>query len=112
MPHRRDVEAAADLDVPRHVAQVQGQQQHVGDALVPFALEVVLGQPEGVVAGAVHELGDGLGLGEHRGQVLVGQPALVDRRAVQALVVQIHVTREQAPEAPDHFWPPCVDLVA
>ena len=102
VPHRRDVEAAADLDVLGEVAEVQGQHQDVRDALVPLALEVVLGQPEDVVAGPVHELGDGLALREDRRQVLVGQPAVVDGRAVEALVVQIDVAREQAAEARDH----------
>src|SRR5437667_12788463 len=54
VPHRRDVEAATDLDVLRDVPEVQGQQQDVRDALVPFALEVMLGQPEGVVAPPIH----------------------------------------------------------
>src|SRR2546428_6639644 len=54
VPHRRDVEAAANLDVLRDVAEVQGQQQDVRDALVPFALEVMLGQPEGVIAPPIH----------------------------------------------------------
>jgi hypothetical protein len=102
MPHRRDVEAAANADVLGDVAEVEGQHEHVGDALVPLALEVVLGQPEGIVARAVHELGNGLALGKHRGQVLVGEPAIVRRRAVQPLVVQIDVAREQAAKPRDH----------
>src|SRR5438093_6018545 len=106
MPHRRDVEAAADLDVLRDVAEVEGQQQDVRDALVPFALEVVLGQPEGVIAGPVHQLRDGLALRKHRRQMLVGKPALVRRRAVQPLVVQIDVAREQAAELCDHARTP------
>jgi hypothetical protein len=72
VPHRRDVEAAADPDVPGEMAEMESQHQHVRDALVPFALEVVLGQPEDVVAGPVHELRDGLALRKHRGQVVVG----------------------------------------
>jgi hypothetical protein len=32
-------------------AEVKGQHQNVGDALVALPLEVVLGQPEGVIAG-------------------------------------------------------------
>ena len=42
----------------RQVGQVHGQHQDVRDALVALALEVVLGQPEDVVAAAVHQLGD------------------------------------------------------
>src|SRR2546427_217744 len=33
VPHRRDGEAAADLDVPRDVAKVQGHQQDVRDEI-------------------------------------------------------------------------------
>ena len=112
VPHRRDVEAAADADVLREVAEVQGQHQHVRDALVAFALEVVLGQPEDVVAGPVHQLRDGLALRKHRRQVLVGEPAIVRGRAVEPLVVQIHVAREQAAEARDHDGPRQVRLYA
>ena len=57
MPHRRDVEAAADLEVLGHMRQVQRHQQHVGDALGAFRLEVVLRHPEGAVAQAIHQLG-------------------------------------------------------
>jgi hypothetical protein len=102
VPHRRDIEAAADLEVRGDVAEVQGQHQDIRDALVSLALEVVLGQPEGVVAGPVHELRDGLALGKHRRQILVGEPAVVGRSAVQPLVVQIDVTREQAAKSRDH----------
>ncbi len=69
MPHRRDVEAAADLHVFGHVGQVQRHHQHVGDALGAFALEVMFGHPEGGVAEAVHLLRDGLGFAEGGGQM-------------------------------------------
>ena len=64
VPHRRDVEAAADLDALRHMRQVQRRHQHVRDALVAFVLEMVLGHPEGVVAEPVHQLRHRLGLVE------------------------------------------------
>ena len=89
MPHRRDVEAAADPEVLGLVREVQRHHQHVRDALRALALEVVLGHPEGVVAVAVHHLGHGLGLGERGRQVLVGIAALVDRRAAIADVVEV-----------------------
>jgi len=60
VPHRGDVEAAADIDVFRDMRQVQRHQQHVGNALGAFALEVMLGHPEGVVAEAIHLLRDRL----------------------------------------------------
>src|SRR5262249_51309261 len=102
MPHGRDVEPASDLDFLREVAEVQRQHQHVRDALVALALEVVLREPERVVAGPVHQLRDGFALREHRSEMFVGQPAIVDRRPVEAFVVQIDVAREQASESRDH----------
>ena len=86
VPHRRDVEAAADAQALGDVREVHGQHQDVGDALVALVLEVVLGQPERVVAELVHHLGDGLGLLEHGGQLLVGVAPLVGGRAVLAHV--------------------------
>ncbi len=49
--------------------------QHVGDALGAFALEMVLGHPERVVAEPVHQLGHGLGLVERGGEVVVADSA-------------------------------------
>ena len=51
--------------------QVHREHQDVGDALVAFALEVVLGEPERVEAEAVHRLRDRLGRVEHADQLLV-----------------------------------------
>ena len=56
MPHGRDVEAAADPELLGEVRQVHRQHQDVRDALVALVLEVVLGQPERVVAELVHHL--------------------------------------------------------
>ena len=88
------------------MAQVHGQHQDVGDALVALSLEVVLGHPEGVVAGPVHQLGHGLRLVEDRRQVLVGQPPVVDRRALQPRVLKVHVPRKKAPKPGNHAQPP------
>ena len=44
---------------------MHGQHQDVGDALVAFVLEMVLGEPERVEAQRIHLLGDGLCLLEH-----------------------------------------------
>ena len=68
MPHRRDVEAAADPQVPGEMRQVQRHHQHVGDALGAFRLEVVLGHPERAVAEPIHQLRHGLGLAQRGGQ--------------------------------------------
>ena len=106
MPHRRDVEPAADAEPPRHVGEMDGVHQHVGDALVALVLEVVLGHPEGVVAPPVHELGHGLGLVEHRGEPRVAEAAVIHRRAAVAHVVHVDVAGEQAVELGDHAVAP------
>ena len=85
--------------------QVDAQLQEIGDALVALALEVVLSHPEGVVAGPVHELSDGLGLVEHGREPLVGEPPVVDRGRVEADVVQVHMARVQAAKLGDHAQP-------
>ena len=106
VPHGIDVEAATELEGLGQVGQVDEQQQQVGDALVPFPLEMVFSGPEDVVAQPVHGQGNGLGLVEHRGQVLVGQPAIVYGGAVPSHVVQVHMTGEQATELRYHSYPP------
>ena len=102
MPHRRDVEAAADLQVLRHVRQMQRHQQHVGDAFGALALEVVFGHPERVVAEAVHQHRHRLRLFQRGGEMRVVVAPIVDRRAGVADVVQIDVARVEAVEFRDH----------
>ena len=50
----------------------------LGDALVAFGLEVMLGHPEGVVAVLVQGLSDGNAFVESGSQVLVGEGTVVD----------------------------------
>ena len=102
VPHGNDIEATPELDPPRQVRQVHRQHQDVRYDLISFALEVVLGQPEHVVARAVHQGGDGGGLVEDRHQLLVRQPALVHGRGVQAMPIEVHVAGVQATEASNH----------
>ena len=83
------------LEVFGNVGQVYEQQQQVGYALVPFALKVVFGGPERVVAVLFHFHHDGFGLIEHAGQMLIRQPPVVDRRSRPTDVVQVHVSGEQ-----------------
>ena len=70
MPGGDDVEGAADLDALRAMGEVHGQHRDIGDALVPFVLEVVLGEPQGLIAQGVGGAGERLGGGER-----VDQPA-------------------------------------
>jgi hypothetical protein len=102
VPHGRDVEAAPEAQPLGHVSQVHGVHQDVGDDLVALVLEVVLGQPQRVVAQVIHGPGQGVGLLEHRGQVLIGVPALVGRGGVLAEVSQIHVSGVERRELGDH----------
>ena len=82
--------------------EVQRRHQHVRDALIALALEMVLGHPEGAVAEPVHQLGHRLGLVEYGGQLLVGQAALVHRDPAIADIVHVDMTGKQAVEFGDH----------
>ena len=55
------------------MGEMHGGHKHVGDALVAFGLEVVFGEPEGVVAVGVHSLGDGVLLGVGGDEVFVAE---------------------------------------
>ena len=112
MPHRRDVEPTAEAQPARDVGKMDGVHQHVGDALVALVLEVVLGQPEGVVAHPVHELRHGLGLVEHGDEALVGEAAVVHRGAAVPDVVHVDVASEQAVELRDHVVIPVGVMVS
>jgi hypothetical protein len=57
MPHRHDVEAAADVQVLRDAAQMHRHHQEIGDQFRAFGLEMMLGHPERVVAALVHAFG-------------------------------------------------------
>jgi len=102
MPHRRDVEAAADLDLLGDVRQVHRRHEEIRQALVALVLEVVLGQPDRVVAQLVHRPGDGVRLREHRRQVLVPVAPLVGRGGHLAHVGQIDVAGIDGGEPGDH----------
>ena len=102
VPHRGDVEAAAELDVPGQVCQVQRRHQDIGDALVAFVLEMMLGHPEGVVAQPIHQLRHRLGLVEDRRQLFVGKPAVVHRGAGIAGILHVDVPGKQTVEFGNH----------
>ena len=54
VPHRQNVEAAAELQALGELRQPHAQHQQVRDRFVSLALEVVLGHPQGVVAQVFH----------------------------------------------------------
>ena len=72
VPHRVDVEAASEAEILGEMGEVDEEHQEVGDALVAFALEVVFGAPKGVETEFVHGGGEGCGLVEDGGELVVG----------------------------------------
>src|SRR5438445_12176995 len=67
---------------------------------------MMLGHPEGVIAEPVHALGVGHRLVQHTGQFLVRIPAVVDRGAGVARVLQIDRAVVGAVEFRNHWAPP------
>ena len=87
MPHRRDVKPATELQPFGLAGQVQAEHQKIGDAFVPFGLEVMLGQPELVIAQPVQMLRDVHRPIEDLGQLIVGVPPVVGRRTGESQIV-------------------------
>jgi hypothetical protein len=81
VPHRHDVEAAADVQVLRDAAQMHGHHQQVRDQFRAFGLEMMLGHPERVVAALVHAFGVGHDLVHRLCQLRFRIAAVVDRPA-------------------------------
>ena len=59
--------------------EMNTEHQDVGYALVSLTLKMVFSQPEGLIAGAIHQLSNGLGFLEYGRYMFIGEPALVDR---------------------------------
>jgi hypothetical protein len=106
MPHRHDIEAAADLEVPGLVDQVHRHHQQVGDALGAFGLEMVFRHPEGVVAQPVHLLCVCDSFVQCTRQLVVGIMAVVDRRPAIAEVFHIDRADIRTVEPRDHGCDP------
>ena len=102
MPHWRDVEAATDLQLLGHVGKVHRKHQNVGQDLIPFALEVMLGQPQRVPAEFVHLPRDRLGLLKDGSELIVGEPALISGRGILAKVRHVNVAGIDGHEFADH----------
>ena len=86
----------------RAMAQMHCQHQQIRDHFVTFRLEVMLGHPQRIPAGLIHQRGDRLGFGEHGGQVRVRKAPVVGRRAVLAAVRDIHMAGVDGVEFRDH----------
>ena len=109
MPHRQHVERAAEFQALGLRGEPQAELHQVGQALVAFVLEVVLGGPQRVVAELVHHLGDVARGEEHLAEAVVGIAAVVRRRAVEADVVEVDLADIEDVEAFDHG---CADPVS
>src|ERR1700730_10147495 len=83
-------------------------QDGVGDALGAFALEVMLGHPEAVVAEPVHQLGHRFCLAKGAGEMGVRKAPLIDWRAAITEVVEVGVAGKKAVELADHERSPDV----
>jgi hypothetical protein len=105
VPHRGDIEAAAELQTLGDVGEVERRHQDIRDALVAFVLKMVLGHPERIVADAIHQLGHRLGLVENAGELFVPKATVVHRSAAVADIVQVDVSSEQAVEFRNHAGP-------
>ena len=102
MPHRQNVEGAAEFEPPRLRCEPQPPLDQIGDALIAFALEVMLRAPEAVIACFVHDARDverGL---KHLRQPLVRVAPLVRRRAVEADIVELDLPDIERVKAFDH----------
>src|SRR5262249_17570777 len=102
MPHRSNIEAATNFDVFRSVREVQCNKDGVGNAFSAFALEVMLGHPETVVARAIEGRGRGLGFAQRSGRGGVGVPPLVEGRPAITDVVEVGMTGIEAVKLGDH----------
>src|SRR2546430_8894566 len=89
VPHREDVEGAAELEAPRLRGEPERELDQVREALVALALEVVLRRPQRVVPELVHQLGDVPRGEEHLAQPLVAVAPGVRRRALRSDVLQL-----------------------
>jgi len=105
MPGGDDVEGAADLDALRAMGEIDGQHRNVGDDFVAFVLEVVLGEPQRLVAELVgHARQRDRGV-EDLDQPLVRIAAVVGRRARQPAILQLDVADVERREPRDHRQP-------
>jgi hypothetical protein len=102
VPHRQYVERAADLELPRLGGEPQPPLDQVGDALIAFALEMVLGRPQAVIAQLVHHPGDRARGLEHLGEPLVRIAPVVGRRAVAPDIVELDLADIKGVEPFDH----------
>src|SRR2546428_5430 len=102
VPHREDVEGAAELEAPRLRGEPERELDQVRETLVALALEVVLRRPQRVVPELVHQLGDVPRGEEHLAQPLVAVAPGVRRRALRSDVLQLDLADVERVKSFDH----------
>ena len=102
VPHRQDVEGAAELEPLGLGGEPQSELDQVRQDLVALALEMVLGRPQHVVAELVHELRDVARGRERLPQPLVGIAPVVGRRAGKPDIVELDLADIEDVEVLDH----------
>ncbi len=106
VPHRQDVEGAAELEPLGLGGEPQSELDQVGEDLVALALEVVLGRPQDVEAEPVHGLRDVARGRKGLPQPLVGIAPVVGRGAVEADIVELDLADIEDVEVSDHLVVP------
>jgi hypothetical protein len=96
------LKAQPNLDALRAMREVDGQHRDVRDALVAFVLEMVLREPQRLVAERVGGARERDGRVERLRQPRVRIPAVVGRRAGVPAVLQLDVPDVERRESPDH----------
>ena len=100
-----DVEGAANLDALGPMRQVDRQHGDARDALVALVLEVMLGQPQGLVPQRVGGARQGRRGVERLGEPLIGISAVVGGHTPQPTALQLDVADVESREAGDHRGP-------
>ena len=108
MPHRQDVEGAAELQAPGLGGEPQAELDQVREDFVALALEMVLGRPQHVESEFVHEPGNVARGEKSLAQPLVGIAPFVGGRAVEPDVVELDLADVEDVEVPDHRFLPGV----
>ena len=102
MPHREDIEGAAELEPPGLGGEPEAELDQVRKALIALALEMVLGGPQHIVAQPVHGARDVAGGGKDLAQPLIGVATVIGRRARKADIVELDLADIEDVEALDH----------
>jgi hypothetical protein len=103
MPHREDVEGAAELEPLGLGRQPRAEENEVREHLVALVLEVMLGRPQAVVTVLVHELSHVPGGVVRLDQPLVRVAPVVGGRPLQPHVLQLDLPDVEDREFRDHL---------